>query len=263
MPVAASADAHTSTEAVAEAKEEAKPQRHNEEEQQGCPDAYTWLLLVLASALLPDIGAVTGPSTVQGFLRETLSVTCTYQPSQETLPKFCCKPSTCTGITCATYIVSTSKLQPEVQQGRFSILNSCALRAFRVTVERLVKEDAGMLRCGMQKGFSPLHEGADAEVIITPGRSLHVLPIATVTPTLGGRGQTAEGGFTPSVTGTQGPSGTRCIHPSSAPATPTLSPDTPQETGSTFRYFPVLAGLQLLALLAMSAPVLWVSLWGR
>ncbi|XP_053816683.1 CMRF35-like molecule 6 [Vidua chalybeata] len=236
MPVAASADAHTSTEAVAEAKEEAKPQRHNEEEQQGCPDAYTWLLLVLASALLPDIGAVTGPSTVQGFLRETLSVACTYQPSQETLPKFCCKPSTCTGITCATYIISTLKLQPEVRQGRFSILNSCMLRAFR---------------------------GADAEVIITPGRSLHVLPIATVTPTLGGRGQTAEGGFTPSVTRTQGPSGTRCIHPSSAPATPTLSPDTPQETGSTFRYFPVLAGLQLLALLAMSAPVLWVSLWGR
>lgn len=71
------------------------------------------------------------------------------------------------------------------------------------------------------------------------------------------------GGVTLSMTGTRCPSGTRCIHPSSASVTPTLSPDSPQETRGTFRYFPVLAGLQLLALLAMSAAALWVSLRDR
>lgn len=80
-----------------------------------------------------------------------------------------------------------------------------------------------------------------------------------MTPTSRDWGQTAGGGFTPSVTGTRGPSGALCIHPSSASATPTLSPDAPQGTRGTFRYFPVLAELQLLALLAMSAAVLWVS----
>lgn len=62
----------------------------------------------------------------------------------------------------------------------------------------------------------------------------------------------------PRVTGTRRPTGTRCIHSSPASATPPLSPDAPQGSGGTFRYFPALAGLQLLALLA----VLWVSLRG-
>lgn len=38
---------------VPEAKEEVKPQRHKEEEQQGCPHTHMRLLRVLAPALLP------------------------------------------------------------------------------------------------------------------------------------------------------------------------------------------------------------------
>lgn len=182
-------------ELVPEEKEEAKPQRHNEEEQQGsAPDAPDGAERTAGpgaprciqqkkreasgqrqrsrEAVCP--GAVTVPGTVQGFLREILPVTCTHQPGRETLPKFWCKASTRTGVTCATYIASTAKLQPEVRQGGFSSLNSCMLRAFRVTAERLAKEDAGSRRCGMQKGFFPLQESADLEVLITPGRSLHV-----------------------------------------------------------------------------------------
>ncbi|RMB92289.1 hypothetical protein DUI87_31401 [Hirundo rustica rustica] len=169
----------TVMEVVPEAKEEAKPRRHSEEEQQGFPDVYMRLLLVLASAL-----PVTGPCTVQRALRETLSVTCKYQPGRETLPKFWCKPSISAG---ATYIVSTSKWQPEVRQGWFSILDNCVCQAFRVTVEYLAKEDAGMFLCGMRKGFFPLHERADVEVIKTPGRSLNVSPIPTVITTSGDR----------------------------------------------------------------------------
>ncbi|KAL2297724.1 hypothetical protein Nmel_016286 [Mimus melanotis] len=85
------------------------------------------------------------------------------------LSKFWCKPSTGTGVACAAYTVSTSKLQREARQGPFSILASCVRRAFRVAMGRLVKEDEGMFRCGMQKGFFPLHWSADVEVIIILG----------------------------------------------------------------------------------------------
>nr|XP_021144344.1 CMRF35-like molecule 6 [Columba livia] len=49
---------------------------------------------------------------------------------------------------------------------------------------------------------------------------------------------------------------------------PTLSPvsaagtDAPRESPDPFRHFPVLAGLQVLALLAMTGAVLWISLRG-
>uniref|UniRef100_A0A8C9KVS7 Uncharacterized protein n=1 Tax=Serinus canaria TaxID=9135 RepID=A0A8C9KVS7_SERCA len=163
---------------------------------------FRWSLccveLPLPLGALPEAGCVlalgAGPVTGPGT------------PGWETLPKFWCKASTRTGVTCATYIVSTVKLQLLVRQGRFSILNSCVLWAFRVTEERLAKKDAGTLRCGIRKGFFPLHESADVEVIITPDRSMQVFLIAAVIPALGARDHTEGGCFTLSVTGRRDPS---------------------------------------------------------
>uniref|UniRef100_A0A8U7MTY0 Uncharacterized protein n=1 Tax=Corvus moneduloides TaxID=1196302 RepID=A0A8U7MTY0_CORMO len=202
-----------------------------------------WLLLL--PCVSPGCGAVTGPGRVLGFLGETLSVTCTYQTCRETLSKFCCKPATSIPLTCAEDFVISSESNPEVQQGRFSIWNNHTHWAFRVTVEGLAKRDTGTVHCGVGTGLLQFDEIADVEVILSPGQFLHI-PCVTL-----------------SVTETRCPSCTGCIHPSSPSATPTLSPDAPQGTRSTFRYFPVLAGLQLLALLAMSAAVLWVSLRDR
>ncbi|XP_048180109.1 polymeric immunoglobulin receptor-like [Corvus hawaiiensis] len=161
------------------------------------------LLPLLAWALLPGCGAVTGPGTVQGFEGGSLSVTCTYQPGQEKKPKFWCTPGTL--YTCDEYIVITSELKPEVQRGRFSIRDDRTRRAFTVTVHGLSKRDEGTFRCGVRLGSFRFDASAVVNVTVLSAR---------VTPTSRDWGQTAEGVVTLSVTETRCPSGTRCIHPS-------------------------------------------------
>ncbi|XP_066056525.1 CMRF35-like molecule 8 isoform X4 [Chamaea fasciata] len=110
-------------------------------------------------------GAVTGPGTVLGFLGGSLSVTCTYQPGQEKLPKFWCTPRAVIG-TCSDDIVITSESEPEVRQGRFSIRDNRAQRVFTVTVDGLSKEDEGTFYCGVRTGILRYDDSAAVRVIM-------------------------------------------------------------------------------------------------
>ncbi|XP_017928642.3 CMRF35-like molecule 6 [Manacus vitellinus] len=124
------------------------------------------LLPLLAWALLPGCGAMGWRRTVQGFVGESLSVTCEYQPGLEMNPKFWCKPGTV--YTCAKDIVITSESQPVVRKGRFSIRDNHTHLVFTVTVEDLTKKDAGIYRCGVRMGRLQLDWSDEVEVIVLP-----------------------------------------------------------------------------------------------
>ncbi|XP_010001048.1 PREDICTED: CMRF35-like molecule 8 [Chaetura pelagica] len=111
--------------------------------------------------------AVTGPDKVQGFLGGSLSVTCRYEPDWEMQPKFWCVPGTL--YTCGKEIVITSRQQPEVRRGRFSIRDNRESREITVMVHNLTGRDSGTYVCGVRTGKASFDRSHRVEVIVSPG----------------------------------------------------------------------------------------------
>ncbi|KAM7035801.1 CMRF35-like molecule 8 isoform 1-T1 [Acridotheres tristis] len=170
------------------------------------------LLPLLTWALLPGCGAVEGPSSVRGFLGGSLSVTCTYEPDQEKLPKFWCETRILSVFTCSKDIVITSESHLEVRKGRFSIRDNRTHRAFTVTVDELSKEDEGTFRCGVRTSKYSFDQAAVVKVIVYPASS--TLPSSTCTTT-------TFSDLTPFVTGhTQTVSQAEIVQSTSTPSAP-------------------------------------------
>ncbi|XP_061867007.1 CMRF35-like molecule 2 [Colius striatus] len=123
--------------------------------------------------------------------------------------------------TCTDDIVITKELQPRAHQGRFSIRDDWERRVFTVTVKDLAERDSGTYSCGVRTGIGQRDESALVKVIVLPAPS----------------------------------------HRSSPAPTPAAGTNAPPSSPGPFRFFPVLFGLQVLALVAMSGAVLRASLW--
>ncbi|XP_072208226.1 uncharacterized protein [Excalfactoria chinensis] len=200
------------------------------------------LLLCCADLCLPG-WALRGPSAVTGNLGGSLSVSCSYQEGYETYPKYWCYPSTLLSCSYKTYIVITSEQQPWAQRGRTSIWDNRTQRVFTVTMKDLTAGDAGTYICGVRRHL--------LQQDVTNAVWLIVLSDTT---------RSADAALPPTTPrplplGTDAPMGTSALGTDTAPGTETA----PGRLGSQ-SLFPVLAGLQVLALLAMSAAVLWLNL---
>ncbi|XP_040446936.1 uncharacterized protein LOC121086765 [Falco naumanni] len=208
----------------------------------------TLLMLLLGWMLLAGCRVVMGTSIMQEFLAKSFSVTCIYQPGQETKHKFWCKLGKI--YICAADIVTTSELQPVVWPDRFSIWDNCAHRALTVIVEGPAM---GIYCCGGSMAKAARGKSNAGKVIVSctclprpPSNSDHHA---------GGQEEMAPGrGGWQGKGASQCRAGTHCSvplshwQPLSLRPAPTLRPKTPgHPRGSSIPlgYSPALARLQL------------------
>ncbi|KAG8511872.1 CMRF35-like molecule 8, partial [Galemys pyrenaicus] len=112
---------------------------------------------------VPGSSALSGPGTVQGWERDSLSVGCRYGPGYETHRKWWCRGAPWNG---CRILVQTTGSEQEVRRGRVSIRDHQENRTFTVTMEELRLDDADTYWCGIERNGTDL--GDQVKVTVDP-----------------------------------------------------------------------------------------------
>nr|XP_004040981.1 CMRF35-like molecule 1 isoform X1 [Gorilla gorilla gorilla] len=106
---------------------------------------------------------ITGPTTVNGLERGSLTVQCVYRSGWETYLKWWCRGAIWHD---CKILVKTTGSEQEVKRDRVSIKDNQKNRTFTVTMEDLMKTDADTYWCGIEKTGNDL--GVTVQVTIDP-----------------------------------------------------------------------------------------------
>ncbi|XP_074245026.1 CMRF35-like molecule 1 isoform X8 [Saimiri boliviensis] len=120
---------------------------------------------------------ITGPTTVNGLERGSLTVLCAYGSQWEAYLKWWCRGAVWGS---CEILVKTTGSEQEVKRGRLSIRDNQKNHTFTVTMKDLRRDDADIYWCGIEKiGTDP---GVEVQVTIDPAST--TAPTATpTTPT--------------------------------------------------------------------------------
>ncbi|PNJ87656.1 CMRF35-like molecule 1 isoform X2 [Pongo abelii] len=116
---------------------------------------------------------ITGPTTVNGLERGSLTVQCVYSSGWETYLKWWCRGAIWHD---CKILVKTTRSEQEVKRDRVSIKDNRKNHTFTVTMEDLMKTDADIYWCGIEKTGTDL--GVPVQVTIDPASTA-----APTTPT--------------------------------------------------------------------------------
>ncbi|XP_055097688.1 CMRF35-like molecule 1 isoform X6 [Symphalangus syndactylus] len=116
---------------------------------------------------------ITGPTTVNGLERGSLTVRCVYSSHWETYLKWWCRGAVWRD---CKILVKTDGSEQEVKRDRVSIKDNQKNHTFTVTMEDLMKTDADTYWCGIERTGSD--NGVPVQVTIDPASTA-----APTTPT--------------------------------------------------------------------------------
>ncbi|XP_037596930.1 CMRF35-like molecule 1 isoform X3 [Cebus imitator] len=114
---------------------------------------------------------ITGPTTVNGLERGSLTLRCAYGSQWETYLKWWCRGAVWSS---CQILVKTTGSEQEVKRGRLSIRDDQKNHTFTVTMKDLRRDDADTYWCGIERTGTDL--GVKVQVTIDPA--------STATPTM-------------------------------------------------------------------------------
>ncbi|XP_036125395.1 CMRF35-like molecule 5 [Molossus molossus] len=192
-----------------------------------------WLLPPLLLLVVPGcVSSISGPRSVSGSERDSVTIWCHYDPGYESYKKWWCLGEAWSS---CEILLETSGSEQRVQGDRVAIKDDHSARAFAVTVEKLRRRDEGFYWCGIERSGTDL--GHQVRVLVGPAKPVTTYPAA--------------------------PETTYPAAPETTPALASLAPSPPVTqignssvalTGSLIRF--VLCNIHLVLLTSVKVPLL-------